>query len=420
MLTKTASVATSSWNDGRRRDLHTVDGLKSKRGLVEDATRAIRDGLMMMKYRSMLTDSTLWRSPFLLLLVFSALGLAGCVSKPTLEMFQTDEPPCYDRSVQPQTAVVDAHLHFRPFGGPAIPFKEVVSYLEQTGVLFANVYGIGQMLPPASSCTYYLDCPGTPVTPTLKNDFVNAANYIANAPPGVHLTLSMTFPDLSRPDSILPGMQLVEEEYPAAFKWMGEVNLVKQALFGNGREPVPMAEITEWAAFMEALRERGIPLAIHSDLGNDEEPTRYLPLMTEVLRLYPDNIIVWVHMGLSQELVNMNAAQHIQTMRSLLDRYPKLMLDIAWRVIEDSHFSKPDQRTLYVSFLNNYSERILPGTDFLASRDKDIDVYRTELDVTSRILRDLNDTAFRNIALGQNYFRLLGLDYTAPPVCASP
>ena len=78
---------------------------------------------MMMKYRSMLTNSTLWRSPFLLLLVFSALGLAGCVSKPTLEMFQTDEPPCYDRSVQPQTAVVDAHLHFRPFGGPAIPFK---------------------------------------------------------------------------------------------------------------------------------------------------------------------------------------------------------------------------------------------------------------------------------------------------------
>ena len=53
------------------------------------------------------------------------------------------------------------------------------------------------------------------------------------------------------------------------------------------------------------------------------------------------------------------------------------------------------------------------------ARDKDIHVYRTELHVTSRILSDLNDTAFRNIALGQNYFRLLGLDYTAPPVCAS-
>ena len=373
----------------------------------------------MMQCRSMLTGDNLRRSSFFLLFMFSVWGLAGCVSQPTLEMFQTDDPPCYDRSAQPQTAVVDTHLHFRPFGGPAIPFEEMVSYLKETGVLFANVSGIGQMLPPDSSCTYYLDCPGTPVTPTLKNDFVNAANYVANAPPGVHLTLSMTFPDLSRPESILPGMQLLEEEYTGAFQWMGEVNLVKQALFSNGRGPVPMAGLTEWANFMETLRERDIPLAIHADLGNDENPIRYLPLMQEVLRLYPNNTIIWVHMGLSRELVDMDAAQHIQTMMLLLDRYPKLMLDISWRVIDDVYFSQPDKRALYVAFLNDYSERILPGTDFLASRDKGIDVYRTELHVTSRILRDLNDAAFRNIALGQNYFRLLSLDYTAPPVCAS-
>ena len=196
----------------------------------------------MMKYRLMCKSATLRRIPVFPLLVFSALGLTGCVLRPTLEMFQIDTPPCYDRSVQPQTAVVDTHLHFRPFGGPAIPFEEMISYLEETGVLFANVYGIGQMLPPSGSCTYYLDCPGTPVTPTLKNDFVNAANYITNAPPSVHLTLSMTFPDLSQPESVLPGMQLLEEEYPGAFTWMGEVNLVKQAVFGNGREPVPMAD----------------------------------------------------------------------------------------------------------------------------------------------------------------------------------
>ena len=373
----------------------------------------------MMQCRSMLTGDNLRRSSFFLLFMFSVLGLAGCVSQPTLEMFQTDDPPCYDRSAQPQTAVVDTHLHFRPFGGPAIPFEEMVSYLKETGVLFANVSGIGQMLPPDSSCTYYLDCPGTPVTPTLKNDFVNAANYVSNAPPGVHLTLSMTFPDLSRPESILPGMQLLEEEYPGAFQWMGEVNLVKQALFSNGRGPVPMAVLTEWKKFMETLRERDIPLAIHADLGNDENPIRYLPLMQEVLRLYPNNTIIWVHMGLSRELVDMDAAQHIQTMMLLLDRYPKLMLDISWRVIDDVYFSPPDKRALYVAFLNDYSEQILPGTDFLASRDKGIDVYRTELHVTSRILRDLNDVAFRNIALGQNYFQLLSLDYTAPPVCAS-
>ena len=373
---------------------------------------------------------------FLLLAALSAPGAAGCVAERptnpgasaesmpaaagpglTLATFGTDDALCYDRAVQPQTSVVDSHLHFRPFGGPAIPFEEVVQYLDETGVLFANVYGIGQMLPAASSCTYYLDCPGTAVTPTLKNDFVNAANYVTKAPDSLHLTLSMTFPDLSQPESVLSGMQLLEAEYPGVFGWMGEVNLAKQALFANGHEPVQAATISQWAPFMEELRTRGMPLAIHSDLGNDDDPTRYLPLLEEVLRLYPDNRIVWVHMGLSRELVDMDAARHVELLTSLLDRHANLMLDISWGVLDEHYFSNPEKQATYLQFLNAYSERILPGTDFLASRDKDVDVYRSELEATSRVNRLLNDTAFRNIALGENYFRLLGLDYEAPAVC---
>ena len=356
---------------------------------------------------------------FVLLLLCSASDSFGFQTKLTLEMFQAGRAFCYDRSLHPQTSVVDAHLHFRPFGGPAIPFEEVVSYLREAGVLFVNIYGIGQMLPTASRCTYYLDCPGTPVKPTLKNDFINAANYVIKAPSDIHMTLSMTFPDLSRPELILPRMQLLEEEYPGTFTWMGETNLVKQALFNNGHAPVPIEKIAAWASFMKALSSKNIPLAIHADLGNDAEPFKYLPLMKEVLRSHPDNKIVWMHMGLSKELVAITAAEHIQTMRSLLDRYPNLMLDMSWRVIDDHYFSKSAVRVLYVPFLNEYSERVLPGTDFVASRDKDFDVYQTELHVTSQINRYLNDNAFRNIALGQNYFRLLRLDYTAPPVCAN-
>ena len=109
-----------------------------------------------------------------LLLTLSLSGAVGCTSQDTtisdasrgltLEMFRGGDAPCYNRTVQPQTAVVDTHVHFRPFGGPAIPFEEVVQYFEETGVLFANIAGIGQMLPVTSSCTYYLDCPGTPAS----------------------------------------------------------------------------------------------------------------------------------------------------------------------------------------------------------------------------------------------------------------
>ena len=358
--------------------------------------------------------------PRALLVGAGLLATTACVSTSALDFDGSDDGPCYDRSIEPQTAVVDAHLHFRPFGGAEVPFHELVSYLEETGVLFANVYGIGQTLPDSSSCTYYLDCPGTPLTPSLDNDLANAAEYVAGPPSGVHLTMSMTFPDLVRPATIIPAMRRLEEEYPGVFSWMGEVNLVKQAVFANGRGPVPAEVLDEWAPFMEVLRERNMPLAIHADLGNNEDPTLYLPLMEEVLRLYPDNDIVWMHMGLSRELTEMDPVQHIAIMKSMLDRHPHLMLDISWRVLDDAYFSDAGARAVYVPFLNEYSERILPGTDFLASSDKDLEVYRTELRATSRILRYLDNNAFRNIALGQNYFRLLGLDYVAPAVCDSP
>ena len=335
----------------------------------------------------------------------------------TLDDFRPGAGTCYDRSEGPQTAVVDTHVHFRPFGGAPIPFDEVVGYLEATGVLFANVYGIGQMLPAFSGCTYYLDCPGTPLRPTLHNDLANATSLAAAAPERVRLTASLTFPDPADPASVTQKMELVDAGHPGVFGWMGEVNLVKQAVFANGRGPVPDEAVDGWAPFMTALRERGMPLSIHADLGSDEEPTRYLPLMRRVMETYPDNPIVWMHMGLSRELTTMNPREHAALMAALLGEHPKLMLDISWRVLDDAYFSTPEGEAVYVPFLNEHSERILPGTDFLASRDKDLEVYRNELAVTSRILRLLEDGAFENIALGRNYFRLLGLDYEAPRVC---
>ena len=344
--------------------------------------------------------------------------ISGCVTaavKRNLRSFGSKNQKCYDRQQEPYTFIVDTHVHFRPFGGAAVPFTELNEYFKKTGVLFVNIYGIGQTLSVNSKCFYYLDCPGEPVVPSIKNDFVNAANYVEFEPQGVHLILSMTFPDLAKPDNIVRLIALYDKEYPKIFKWMGEVNLNKQALLKNHHQPASERHIKEWKAFMQILRDRDIPITIHSDLGDSIEPTKFLHLMEYVLKLYPDNKIIWAHMGLSKELKAMNAAKHIQIMKSFLDKYSNLILDISWRILEDGHFSK--NRSLYVSFLNSYSHRILPGTDFVASRKKTFKVYEDELEITSKINKYLNDEAFRNIALGNNYFRLLGLNYQAPQIC---
>ena len=129
------------------------------------------------------------------------------------------QPDCYDRSTMPYTAIVDTHLHFRPFAvSTAPPFEEVVQYLRDAGVLFANIYGIGQTCPATLSCTDNASCLSTPIRPSLRNDILNAENLIRwktsnSETQDVHFILSMTFPDLSDPSSVLSGIHLLDREY---------------------------------------------------------------------------------------------------------------------------------------------------------------------------------------------------------------
>lgn len=162
----------------------------------------------------------------------TAVLVAGCANMRhrDLASFNQGNTRCYDRQTESYTSVVNSHLHFRPFGGPAIPLTELTEYFNKTGILFANMYGIGQSLSVDSACTYYLDCPGTPALPSIKNDFANAANYLELKSKGVYLTLSMTFPDLANPTRVTRMIHFYNKEYPKMFKWMGEVNLIKQGL----------------------------------------------------------------------------------------------------------------------------------------------------------------------------------------------
>jgi hypothetical protein len=60
-----------------------------------------------------------------------------------------------------------------------------------------------------------------------------------------------------KPDEVLPQMTLLDKEYPGMFRWMGEVNLVKQALFNNGqklfrRRPLPLGSHS-WNNYRSAI-----------------------------------------------------------------------------------------------------------------------------------------------------------------------
>jgi predicted TIM-barrel fold metal-dependent hydrolase len=326
---------------------------------------------------------------------------------------------CYNRGNN-NLALVDTHLHLQPFDGRPIPFKKMVNILHNSGILYAEGEGIGQRIIDNNNCDYYLDCPSSEVRPSIKNDIINAEN-LKNATPeelhGIKINLSMTFPDLSKPETILKNVKFLNKKYPGMFGWMGEVNLVKQALFNNKHKPVPMNVIKKWRPFMRYLQKHHMPLSIHSDLGNNTEPLKYLPLMLEVLKLYPKNTIVWMHLGLSRELTNIDAKEHTELLDRLLRENPNLYFDISWSVLYEQKFKNEDERSYYVDLINKWPKRFLPGTDFVAEIHKDYKNYKSDLEKTSDILKYVNDEAFRRIALGQNYFDLLRLPLIAPDIC---
>ena len=77
-----------------------------------------------------------------------------------------DNSVCWDREDDKTDgwfSVVDAHNHFRPFGGPAVPFDMYLDWMSQHGILFSTVFGIGQLIHKSQrnspNCCYYLHCP---------------------------------------------------------------------------------------------------------------------------------------------------------------------------------------------------------------------------------------------------------------------
>ena len=353
----------------------------------------------------------------ILLIIGSALLLGACTNIPTAQ--STSNQACYDRQTMGYNFKVDSHLHFQPFGGEPIPHTQMMTYLNDLGIEHANMYGIGQTLPYNSSCSYYLNCPGTPVTPSMQNDFLNAKQSLLPTDSATKLTLSMTFLDLSKPDDIVDKIHLLDQEFPGLYRWTGEVNLVKQAVFANGQPAITEKQIEGWISFMPTLKERDIPLGLHGDLGNDANPTQYLHLMQKVLASYPDNKIIWLHMGLSKELSNIDPDRHIAILQQLLDQYPYLMLDLSWRVIYDEYFKYPKKRAKYVTFINKNYSRFLTGTDFVASDNETFESYKTEVEVTSYINQFLDDNTFRHVALGMNYYQLLGVDKRVEEICSN-
>jgi len=207
-----------------------------------------------------------------------------------LERFKKNHPDhsmCWTRHGEDGFySVVDAHNHFRPFGGPPVPWETYIGWLKSHGILFSTMLGIGQKLVPknegAPSCCYYLHCGNFdfPVVPDTANDVENAKDYMERykgqqLENELHLILSATFPNLQQPENNSRLLGHLQSQYPGIFKWSGEINVFKHALSDNGffhyGERVTEEIIKEGKldGFFKQMEDKRWPTTLHSDLGCD-------------------------------------------------------------------------------------------------------------------------------------------------------
>ena len=71
--------------------------------------------------------------------------------KRTLDRFRlgnAENERCWDRRPEEDSffSIIDTHNHFHPFGGPAVPFNDYFQWMEDAGILFSTMFGIGQLI----------------------------------------------------------------------------------------------------------------------------------------------------------------------------------------------------------------------------------------------------------------------------------
>jgi len=182
---------------------------------------------------------------------------------------------------------IDAHNHFRPFGGPTVPFNEYIGWMIDSGIVFSTVFGIGQLLikknPSDPDCCYYLHCASLDyvVTPDPTNDILNAEEYRdiymkdEEMKKKMHLTMSATSLNLQNPGKNMDVYNNLTTNFPNVFKWAGEINVFKHALaanafFQNGRVTVEQINSGALDPFFNTMETNQWPVTLHCDLGCEQ------------------------------------------------------------------------------------------------------------------------------------------------------
>ncbi|CAL4182177.1 unnamed protein product, partial [Meganyctiphanes norvegica] len=331
---------------------------------------------------------------------------------------------CWDRNgVDGFYSVIDAHNHFRPFGGPTVPFNEYINWMMDSGIVFSTVFGIGQLIkkknPNDKDCCYYLHCATLDyvVTPDPHNDILNAEEYRdiymkdEEMRKKMHLTVSATSLNLQNPINNMGVLNNLTSNFPNVFQWAGEINVFKHALAANAffqgpRVTVEQIDSGAHDPFFKLMETRQWPVTLHCDLGCEQydsvplsadNPLKGCEVPDSEIALAAKTFQWWKTIlgpyyvsffdGNNRPRDNFKKVQHLQVWDTILTRFPKMK--VVWAHIGLSKelralhpmIHKYILMTLFNKHPNLYADiswDILAKLLFLNYKDESVDLLLVE------------------------------------------
>lgn len=188
--------------------------------------------------------------------------------------------------------------------------------------------------------------------------------------------------------------------YPGLWVGIGEIFFRHDDLTRmiEGRNPtancISMDPVYEFAA------ETGLPVWIHSDIGDpvSNRPT-FLYEMEDAIKKHPNTKFVWCHIG---DTRNVDVAELPDIATRLLDLYPNLTFDISWVVFEQIIAPDKKPNPIWVNIFEKYPDRFMVGSDKIGEFSDYVPTIR-KYDVLFEVLKP--ETA-RKLA-SENFFSLL-------------
>ncbi len=71
---------------------------------------------------------------------------------------------------------------------------------------------------------------------------------------------------------------------------------------------------------------------------------QHLEVWNAILKKWPDMIVVWAHMGMSKELVDLHPVIHGHILTHFFEKYPNLYSDVSWDVLPKQVFLNYDDK----------------------------------------------------------------------------